>query len=78
MSIWSPAPGSPSRVNIPKGGQPPKEKEPVGPERLLQALQTMDANAAERMRDLKVFLFVLPILWGLIWGVVYVAILVMR
>lgn len=31
----------------------------------------MDANAADRLRDLKVYLFVLPLLSGVFWGGLY-------
>ena len=65
------------RVTIPKGRPTPApqpRKEEVGPERLLQALQTMDKNAADRMKELKLFLFFLPLLWGVLYGVVYLII----
>lgn len=69
------------RVVVPHGrATPPPDKgaEEVGPARLLKALQVMDQNAADRARDLKVFLCFLPLLWGLIWGVFYLIILALR
>lgn len=71
MSLFSPPTGAPARVTVPKGSHPPKQKEAVDLARILQALQTMDQNAADRMRDLKVFLFVLPFISGVFWGGLY-------
>ena len=58
-----------------RGPLPPAAIEPLAPtehEQIIQVLRNMDRNAADRMIDLKVFLFFLPFIWGIIWGIVYV------
>lgn len=37
-------------------------------ERLLRLLRQLDDNADDRMGSLKVYLFFLPLFWGLTWG----------
>jgi hypothetical protein len=69
------------RVSVPKGralASTQGTKPDVDNARLLQALQTMDANAGDRLKDLKIFLFVLPLIWGVVWGVVYFLFLLLR
>lgn len=69
------------RIVVPKGrpadgpasGTTPVREE-VDLARLLSALQTMDKNADERIKGLRLFLFSLPFIWGVIWGLVYLII----
>lgn len=61
------------RVVIPKGGKPApfQAEKDVDNARLLKALQTMDENANARMKELRLFLFFLPLIWSVVWGTVY-------
>jgi hypothetical protein len=74
------------RVLIPKSKAPPgapapKSASPAAREevdlaRILKALQTIESNSADRMRDLRSLLLFLPLIWAAIWGVIYFIILV--
>ena len=63
------------RVTVPKGPREPRDHllraDSVDNARLLKALQQMDENAYERAKALRLFLFCLPLLWGLTWGLLY-------
>jgi hypothetical protein len=63
------------RVVIPRSKTAPAAREEVDLARLLKAVQTMDANAHDRMRELKLFLFFLPLIWGVVWGLLWLVVL---
>jgi len=67
---------SDERVSIPRGRTSAPAPEEVDLARVLKALQTIDANEADRMKELKLFLFFLPFIWGVVWGVIYFVFLV--
>jgi len=60
------------RVAIPKGPREPKDHlarpEQVDLARILKALQTIEEHTQERAKDLKLFLFFLPLIWGIVWA----------
>ena len=68
------------RITVPKGPREPKDHlakpEPVDLARILKALQAIDENSQERAKDLKLFLFFLPLVWGVVWGTLYFLIIV--
>jgi hypothetical protein len=43
--------------------------------RLLQAVQTMDTNANARLKYLRLFLFFLPVISGIVWRRLYFVLL---
>ena len=64
----------------------PPSDSPVAPppaaltetEELIQALLVLDRNAAARMSSLKLYLFFLPLIWGVISGILWAIILALR
>ena len=68
------------RITVPKGPREPKDLllklEPVDLARILKALQTIEENTQQRAKDLKLFLFFLPLIWGIVWGTLYFLIIV--
>jgi hypothetical protein len=67
------------RVTVPKGPREPKDhllkSEVVDLARILKALQTIETNSQDRAKDLKLFLFFLPLIWGIVWGTLYFVIM---
>lgn len=64
-------------VKAPAAKAPEKPPE-TEHERLIRALTTIDQRAADRMYDLKWFLFWLPFAWGVIYGIIWIIILETR
>jgi len=69
------------RVAIPKGPREPKDHllkpEAVDLARILKALQTIEEHTQERFKELKLFLFFLPLMWGIVWGTLYFIVLML-
>lgn len=63
------------KAPAPKAPDKPPETEH---ERLIRTLSTIDQRAADRMYDLKWFLFWLPFIWGIVYGIILIIILETR
>lgn len=63
------------KAPAPKAPEKPPETEH---EWLIRILSAFDQRAADRMYDLKWFLFWLPLIWGVIYGIIWIIILEMR
>lgn len=63
-------------VSAAKSADTPSPNEDT--ERLVRVLRTIDKNQAARFADLKLFLFFLPLIWGVISGILYAILLALR
>lgn len=67
-----------SPASLPPQQQHPDPAPPTETEQLIQAILLLDRNAAARMSGLKLYLFFLPLIWGVISGILWAIILALR